>query len=78
MSTTEFVTLPGLTLPLAAVRLALDLEQRGLHLRREDGDVLVVGPRNLLTDEDRAGLRKWKLHLLAIVNHAADARESIQ
>ena len=79
MSRSDFVTLRGgLTLPLAAVQLALDLEQRGLHLRREDGDVLFVGPRERLTDDDRAGLRKWKLHLLAILAHDADAPEGVQ
>jgi hypothetical protein len=71
MSACDYVVLPGLTLPLAAVLLALDLEARGLHMRTEDGEVLIVGPRRLLTDEDRAGLRRWKPHLLAIVTYDA-------
>jgi hypothetical protein len=79
MSRSDFVTLRGgLTLPLGAVQLALDLEQRGLHLRREDGDVLFVGPRERLTDDDRAGLRRWKRHLLAILEYDADAHEAPQ
>lgn len=78
MSATDFVVLPGLTLPLAAVRLALDLEHRGLHLAREDNDVLVVGPRERLTDEDRALIRRWKPHLLAIVTYDADAHQRTQ
>lgn len=77
-SATEFVVLPGLTLPLAAVRLALDLEQRGVHLIREADDVLVVGPSERLTDEDRTLIRRWKPHLLAIVTYDAEARERTQ
>jgi hypothetical protein len=73
-----FVVLGRLTLPLAAVELALDLERRGLHLRHEDGDVLFVGPRERLTDEDRAGLRRWKLHLLAILDYDTDHPERVQ
>lgn len=79
MSRSDFVVLRGgLSLPLAAVRLALDLEARGLHMRREDGDVLIVGPRELLTAEDRAGLRQWKPQLLAIVTYDAHAHEAVQ
>ena len=72
MSRSDFVVLRGgLTLPLAAVQLALDLEQRGLHLNI-DGDRLTIGPRALLTDADRALIRHWKPHLLAIVSYDAD------
>jgi len=68
MNRSEFVVLKGgLTLPLAAVEFALDLERRGLQLRSEDGDVLFVGPRDRLTDDDRLGIRRWKWHLLALV-----------
>jgi len=62
-----------LTLPLAALRLALDLEARGLHMRSEDGDVLlIVGPRNCspMTTAQRFG---GGPHLLAIVTYNADA-----
>lgn len=70
MSASSFVTLKaGLTLPLAAVRLALDLELRGLILTAESGDVLVDGPVERLTDEDRALIRRYKPHLLAIVDY---------
>lgn len=71
MSASDFVTLRGgLTLPVDAIRLALDLEHRGLTLTIDDGDVLVVGPRERLTDEDRALIRRWKRHLLTIVTYA--------
>jgi hypothetical protein len=53
----------------------LDLEDRGLTLTIDDGDVLVVGPRNRLTDDDRALIRRWKRHLLAIVTYDADAHQ---
>jgi hypothetical protein len=78
MSVSDFVTLRGgLTLPLAAVRLAFDLEDRGLHLRI-DGDVLSVGPGDRLTDADRALIRRWKPHLLTIVAYDADLQERTQ
>ena len=65
----DFVRLRnGVTLPVAAVALALDLERRGIHLRSEDGQALLVGPPDRLTDDDRAGVRRWKLHLLALLD----------
>jgi hypothetical protein len=63
----DFVQLRGLTLPVAAVALALDLERRGIHLRSEDGHALLVGPPERMTDDDRVGVRRWKLHLLALL-----------
>jgi len=71
MSASDFVVLPGLVLPIAAVRLALDLEERGLHMHA-DGEFLSVGPRELLTDADRVELRRWKQHLLAMLAYDAD------
>jgi hypothetical protein len=74
MSASNFVTFRGgLTLPVDAVRLALDLEHRGISLTVEDGDVLAVGPRDRLTDEDRTLIRQWKRHLVAIITYDADA-----
>jgi hypothetical protein len=78
MSATDFVVLKGgLTLPLAALQLAWELETRGLHFT-VDGDELLVGPRDLLTDADRCRIRRWKLHLLAIASYDADAQEAVQ
>lgn len=69
MSATDLVTLRGgLTLPLAALRLAWALEERGLHMG-VDGDMLTIGPPALLTDDDRALIRRWKPHLLAIITY---------
>lgn len=69
----SFVSFPGgLTLPVEAVRLALSLEARGLHLA-VDGDLLRVGPRGRLTAADRRSIRRWRDHLRAIALYDADA-----
>lgn len=80
MSASEpFVSLlGGLTLPLAPVLLALDLEQRGLSLTFEDNDVLIVGPRERLTNDDRTLIRRWKLHLLALLAYNAGSQDRTQ
>lgn len=78
MSSSNFVMLRGgLTVPVVALQLALDLEAHGLHMD-VDGDVLTIGPRELLTDADRALIRRWKPHLLAIVAYDADTFGSPQ
>jgi hypothetical protein len=69
MNASDFVTLrDGVTLPVAALQLAWGLEDRGLHFSI-DGDVLTVGPGDRLTDDDRALIRRWKPHLLALVRY---------
>lgn len=75
MSRSDFVLLKsGLALPLAALQLAWALEERGLHLAvSADGAMLEIGPRALLTDDDRVAIRKWKPHLIAITSYDADA-----
>jgi hypothetical protein len=78
MSASDFVLLKGgLTLPVAVVRLALTFEERGITLR-VDGDSLLVGPRERLTDADRELIRRWKLHLLALLAYDADATDGVQ
>jgi hypothetical protein len=68
--TSSFVSFKGgLTVPTEPLRLALDLEARGLRLRL-DGDVLVVGPKHLLRDDDRAAIRMWSTDLKAVVGYA--------
>jgi hypothetical protein len=68
LSASDFVLLKGgLTLPLAALRLTWDLENRGLELTTEGGDILIAGPRERLTDDDRAALRRWKRHILVLL-----------
>ncbi len=74
MSASDFVVLKGgLVVPLPAVELALDLERRGIELWIEDGDALCVGPPDHLTDEDRAALRRWKPHVLALLTYVPKA-----
>ena len=70
MSASErFVALrDGPTVPLAPLLLLLSLEERGLHLR-EDGDVLVVQPAERLTADDCAAIRRWKWHLLMLMDY---------
>jgi len=60
----------GLAVPIEPYLLLLDLEGRGFQVT-QDGDVLVVCPGTQLTDADCAAVRRWKLHLLALVNYQA-------
>jgi hypothetical protein len=53
----------GHVVPLPAVRLALDLQQRGIRLALDDSQQVVVAASRDLTDEDR--------------QHVHDARESL-
>ena len=62
----------GLTVPVAALRLAWDLEERGFRLSQE-GDTLYVEPARSLTEADRAGLRRWKHHVLALMDYEPPA-----
>jgi len=56
----------GLSIPVQAVEIALDLERRGCHLELDGPDIL-IGPRHLITDEDRTAVRALKPHLIALV-----------
>ena len=76
----DFVTLApgptgGLTVPLDAYNLAHELlTQRGLLLV-EVGDKLRVrqqdGSAPILSADDQARIRKWKVHLLALLAYQA-------
>lgn len=57
----------GLAVPIEPLQLALDLEQRGCSIERV-GDDLFVRPRSLLTDADRDALRRWRWHMLALLD----------
>lgn len=59
----------GLTLPLAAVELALDLERRDLKLSIEGDRLRVSGPNGKpdLSPADVDAIRKYKAHLMALV-----------
>jgi hypothetical protein len=58
----------GFTVPMEPVLLLLALEARGVCLSR-DGDELLVQPGTRLTDQDRIELRRWRWHLLALVDY---------
>ena len=60
----------GLRLPAAPILLMLDLERRGIVVE-VDGDDLVVGPRDRLTGDEGAALRRWKRHVSAIVRYCS-------
>ncbi len=62
----RFIDVGGLTVPAEAVVLALDLEARGFSLTPAGHDLLVQ-PFSRLTDEETQQIRRWKLHLLALL-----------
>ncbi len=70
----RFVTLNGgLIVPAPCYLLALELEGRGVTFARDGRDTLIVGPTHELTDTDRARIKVWKMHLLALVDHCAQS-----
>ena len=66
----RYVTLQGrMVVPAGAFLLLLDLEARGFTLTREGDTVLVVMPPERLTPEDRSAIRRWKWHLLMLLDY---------
>ena len=61
---------------MSAERLYRDLLDRGLHLRVDDGR-LVVGPRRLLTDVDDRAIRQHRDELVALVALEADEQDIV-
>ena len=59
---------PGLVVSLDALRLLWALEDRGCTVQADGGNLL-VGPRHLLTEAERARVRQHKPELLALVQH---------
>jgi hypothetical protein len=63
----EVLTLAsGPTVSLAALRLLWAFEFRGCTVKRDD-DVLLVGPRGLVTDAEREQIKTHRQELLALV-----------
>ncbi len=61
----------GPVIPADCYHLYLDLRGSGFTFTAEAGDgapVLVVSPPEALTDEDCAGIRRWKWHLLMLMD----------
>jgi len=55
----------GLHVTESAIALALQLEQRGHVIQAKDGK-LVISDGSKLSEQDRAGIVRERLHLLAI------------
>jgi hypothetical protein len=71
----RYIWLKGdLVLPVEPVRLVLELEARDFRLSR-DGDAIWVRPFSKLTDQDKAQLKLWKPHVLALLDYQAPALE---
>ncbi len=60
----------GLAVPVAPVLLLLDLERRGFTVER-DGDSIIVRPFSQLMETDRTQLRRWKQHVIALLEYRA-------
>jgi hypothetical protein len=68
----EFVYLRGgLTVPAPALKLALDLEERGIPLATDAHHQFVVPVDPRLTAADRAAIARWFHHLGAIIEYEA-------
>ena len=67
MSAADSITLRGgCVVPLSALQFCWALEDRGLNLQL-DGDDILVHPRTLLTDTDRAAIRELRPYLKALI-----------
>lgn len=68
MSVTETVILRGgLSVPLPALRLLWDLEERGFHVRKAEDGALLVSPRSQLTPDDDQAIRTYKDEIKLLV-----------
>jgi len=68
----RFVTLNGgLTLTVDAVKLAIDMEARGIPLVTDQDHQFIVPNDARLTAADHAAIQRWRLHLSAIVDYRA-------
>ena len=69
----RFVPLQGgVVMPVEPWRLLHELvDARGFSVTRDAGDVLVVRPADRLTTEDVARIRRWKWHLLLLLDYGA-------
>ncbi len=70
----HFVTLTGgLIVPLPVLQALWALEDRGVHLRL-DGETIIANRRGLLTDADRAVIRRWRAHVVELLTYASPER----
>jgi hypothetical protein len=66
----------GVVVPFEALRKLLELEDRGLDVRLHGTDI-VVRPPGVLSDEDRAEIRRLKSDLVALIAYCC-AQETRQ
>ena len=66
----------GLRVSIAALRLAIDLEMRDFTLSVQDG-LIYVDPRERLTNDEMARIRRYRWHLLAILAYRAPDLEIV-
>jgi hypothetical protein len=60
----------GLIVPVEPLLLLFMLQERGFVLTA-GGNVLVVKPFQKLTADDCVAIRRWKLHLLSLLEYEA-------
>lgn len=74
MSASDFVFLTGgLTVPLPALQVLWRLENRGVSFAL-DGDGIIARPRATLTEDDRAVIRRYRQHIIAILTYQEQER----
>lgn len=66
----------GVAVPLPALKLAWDLENRGCVVRLDEDGALLAGPREKLTTNDRRAIREYRDGLITIVRYC-DERERV-
>jgi len=66
----------GLTIPVPALLLLLDLEARGARFEPNEDGGFAVWPRKVLTDADRQALRRWKPAIRAMLEYEPGERPS--
>ena len=78
LSAPPYVTLAptGLVMPLPVLDLAWNLEDRGFRITTGEDGTLSVEPRHALTPGDRAALKRWESHLVAL-SEFCDQAEAI-
>lgn len=59
----------GLTVPLAALLVLWDLEDRGLTIELSDHGTLLVGPGRQLTGQDREAIQRHRDELIQLVDY---------
>jgi hypothetical protein len=60
----------GLCVPIEPIQLLLRLEAMGFTFEREGLDRIAVRPFSKLVSEDVAQIKRWKLHLIALLDYA--------